>query len=227
MANMKLRRFAKFALIALAIAVALPHIMIFALRWINPPGSMLMVSRLIDGHGLERHWRPIGAIAPTLGPQVLASEDNRFCMHGGVDWEEFWKVFRRYRDGDAVRGASTVTMQLARNLFLWQGRDPLRKGAEVWLALVMDAWLPKKRIMEIYLNTVEWGPGLYGAEATAQRYFGKPASRLSATETSLMAAALPAPLQWNAGRPTAYLAERAATIRQRVQQLGGWGDCVR
>lgn len=224
---MKPHRFVKPALIVAAILVALPHVAIAALRWINPPGSMLMASRLIDGYGLERQWRPIASIGGDLPRQIIASEDNRFCFHGGVDWQEFWKVFERYREGDAVRGASTITMQLARNLFLWQGRDPVRKALEIWLALAMDAWLPKKRIVELYVNIVEWGPGLYGAEATAQRYFGKPASRLSVTETSLMAAALPAPLRWNAGRPTAYLAERAATIRYRVQQLGDWGDCVR
>lgn len=224
---MKLRRLVKTILLALLVIVALPHLAIVLMRWINPPGSMLMVSRLIDGYGMERYWRPLTAIASSLGPQILASEDNRFCMHGGVDWVEFGKVFQRYREGEEVRGASTITMQLARNLFLWQGRDPLRKGAEIWLALVMDAWLPKKRIMELYVNTVEWGPGLYGAEATAQRYFAKSAVRLSPAETSLMVAALPSPLRWNAGHPTAYLAERAAIIRARVEQLGAWADCVR
>ena len=223
---MKLRRIVKPVLLVLAVIVALPHLAIVLLRWVDPPGSMLMVSRLLDGHGVERRWRPLLGMAPSLGPQILASEDNRFCIHGGVDWVEFAKVFQRYREGEEVRGASTITMQLARNLFLWQGRDPLRKGLEIWLSLAMDAWLPKKRIMELYANTVEWGPGLYGAEATAQRYFGKSAARLSPAETSLMAAALPSPLRWNAGNPTPYLAERAATIRMRVEQLGGLADCV-
>ncbi|WP_404380047.1 monofunctional biosynthetic peptidoglycan transglycosylase [Caenispirillum salinarum] len=180
--------------------------------WITP----LQVQRFVEGHGMTREWTPLEDISPELIRAVIASEDAQFCAHWGFDFREIRNAFREWQSGERIRGASTISMQTARNVFLWAGRDPVRKMLEAYLTPWIEAGWSKKRIMEVYLNVIEWGPGLYGAEAAAQRYFDKPAADLTRREASLLAAVLPGPLQWSPADPTAYLQRRAGTIRARI-----------
>jgi monofunctional biosynthetic peptidoglycan transglycosylase len=170
---------------------------------------------------------PLDAITPALPQAVLAAEDNRFCAHGGFDWEELGGQIDALLAGERARGASTITMQSAKNLFLWPGRDFVRKALEAWLTPQIELLWPKRRIVEVYLNIAEFGPGIYGAEAAARAYFGKSASGLNAREAALLAAVLPSPRDWSPRRPTEYLQGRARTIRTRIDQLGPMLDCVR
>ena len=213
-------------LVLLALLAAIPHILLLFYRLIPPPVTPLMVMRLPAGDGFDRDWVRLDEIAPALARAVLAAEDNRFCQHRGVDWTEMRSAVGEYWDRERIRGASTVTMQTAKNLVLWPGRDLVRKGVEIYFARYLELIWPKRRILEVYLNVAEWGPGLYGAEAAAQRYFRTPARRLSSREAALMAAVLPNPRRWRPDRPTRYIAARADTIARRSAQLGGMLDCV-
>lgn len=223
-----MRRWRRRILWGLLIVVALPHLAILAYRVVPPPVTPLMLMRFAQGHGLTKTWVPLDAISAWLPLAVIGAEDNRFCAHGGVDWVELREAWAEYRSGERVRGASTITMQLARNLLLWPGRDVVRKAIEIYLAVVIEALWPKRRIMEVYLNIVEWGPGLYGAEAASRAYFRRPADQLSAQQAALMAVVLPNPREWRPDRATSYLEQRAATTRLRIDQLGPrLLDCAR
>jgi monofunctional biosynthetic peptidoglycan transglycosylase len=158
---------------------------------------------------------------------VVAAEDNRFCEHWGFDWQALKGEIAAWRAGEAPRGASTITMQTAKNLFLWPDRSLFRKALEAPLTPQIEVLWPKRRIIEVYLNIVEFGPGIYGAEAAAQSFFGKPAADLSSREAALLAAALPSPRISSPARPSAWLEDRARTIRARIDQLGPMLACVR
>lgn len=203
-------------LVVLAVGLAL-------YRFVPVP-STLMLGRWLTFQPVERQWVPLTTISPTLVRAVIAAEDQRFCSHDGVDWVELNAVLDD-EDGPS-RGASTLTMQTAKNVFLWPGRSYLRKGLEIPLALAIDLVWPKQRVIEVYLNVAEWGEGLFGAEAAAQRYFGKPASRLNAAEAARLAGALPNPIARNPARPTRGLQAAAGRIQRRVGQLGPLGDCA-
>ena len=205
----------------------LPHALLLIYRVLPPPLTPLMVMRLPAGDGLARDWTSLEDLSPAIRHAVLAAEDTRFCEHGGVDWTEMQNAWNDYQSSTRVRGASTITMQTARNLVLWPGRDLFRKAIEIYFAKYLEMIWPKRRILEVYLNIAEWGPGIYGAEAAAQRYFGKPARRLSNREAALMAAVLPNPRRWRPDRPTRYITSRAATIDTRRRQLGPLLDCLR
>jgi monofunctional glycosyltransferase len=204
-----------------------PPALLLVYRFLPVPITPLMVIRLIEGEGLRRQWVPLEEIAPVLPQAVVAAEDNRFCEHVGFDWQELQGQIDALRAGEPARGASTITMQTAKNLFLWPGRNLLRKGLEAWLTPQIELLWPKRRIVEVYLNVAELGPGIYGAEAAAQAHFGKPARALSAQEAALLAAILPNPRMWSPSRPTPYLERRARTIRSRIEQLGPMLACVR
>jgi monofunctional biosynthetic peptidoglycan transglycosylase len=210
----------------MAVVFLAPHMLLLIYRFVPPPITPLMVQRLFEGESLHKDWVPLSDIAVTLPRSVIAGEDNRFCIHDGVDWEELDEVIAQYRAGKHTRGASTLTMQTVKNLILWQGRDVLRKGLEIYFALYLDLIWPKTRIMEVYLNIVEWGHGLYGAEAASKHYFGRPADRLTPVQASLLASVLPNPREWSAGQPGPYVRERSGIIRGRVEQLGSYLDCV-
>lgn len=186
---------------------------------LNPPITPLMVIRLVEGEGLRRDWVPYHEISPELVRAVMSAEDTRFCQHFGIDWEAMRAAWNRTQQSGRLYGGSTITMQTAKNLFLWPERSWARKGFELWFTLLLEAFLRKQRIMEIYLNVVEWGPGIYGAEAAAQAYFGKPAAALGRREAALMAVVLPNPRRWSPARPTRYIAGRAATIEARMRVL--------
>ena len=219
---------ARAALLRVAIALALlPTALILVYRFVPPPVTSLMLVRLVEGEGLEKSWRPLARISPYLPQAVIASEDNRFCAHWGFDWKELGGQLDRAMAGKQVRGASTISMQVAKNVLLWPGRDLLRKLLEVPLTPQLELLWGKRRIMEVYLNVAETGPGLYGAEAAAQAYFGKPASALTRREAALIAAVLPNPRVWSPDRPSSYIRQRARVIERRIGQLGPLLDCVR
>ncbi len=211
----------------LLVLLLLPSALILVYRVVPPPITPLMVWRLIQGEGLTKAWRPLSSISPELPQAVIASEDNRFCEHAGFDWAELEHQFDRAWAGESTRGASTITMQVAKNVLLWPGRDPVRKIFEAMLTPQIELFWNKRRIIEIYLNVAETGPGLYGAEAASRKYFDKPASALTRREAALIAAVLPNPRQWSPQRPSRYIQQRARTIERRIGQLGPLLDCVR
>jgi len=193
-------------------------------RVVDPPITPLMLIRPLEGIGggklvgIDRHWVPLGSISPALLRSVIAAEDGRFFSHGGVDWKavEAARVRNENSKSGKVFGASTITMQCARNVFLWQGRNYVRKGLEVYFTYLTEFLWGKRRILEVYLNSIEWGEGIYGAEAAAQKYFGIPASRLTPRQAALMAAVLPNPRVWSPAKPTSYISSRASRIQARA-----------
>lgn len=211
---------------ALLVLLLGPAVLILVYSALPPPGTPLMLIRLVQGEGLTKAWRPLEEISPHLARAVIAAEDNRFCEHGGFDWPALRQEIGRAIAGERSRGASTITMQIAKNLFLWPGRDPVRKVIEAWLTPQLELLLTKRRLIEIYLNIAETGPGLYGAEAAARAHFEKPASDLSRREAALIAAVLPNPRIWSPAKPTPYIQGRARTIERRMGQLGPLLDCV-
>jgi monofunctional biosynthetic peptidoglycan transglycosylase len=212
----------------LLVTLLAPPLLILAFRFVPPPVTPLMLIRLAQGHGLERDWVPLSEIAPALAHSVIASEDNRFCEHAiGFDTRELAGQVQAALSGERPRGASTITMQTAKNLFLWPGRDPVRKVIEAWLTPQIAILWPKTRVIEVYLNIVEFGPGIYGAEAASRAFFDRPASALTPQQAARLAVVLPSPLNWSAANPGPALRERAEVIRRRVGQLGPLLDCVR
>ncbi|AOO79222.1 monofunctional biosynthetic peptidoglycan transglycosylase [Bosea vaviloviae] len=189
-----------------------------------PAPSTLMIARWLSLQPVERQWVPLDQISSALIRSVIAAEDQRFCAHSGVDWIELNTVLDD-EDGPS-RGASTLTMQTAKNLFLWHGRSYIRKALEIPLALAIDLAWPKQRIIEVYLNIAEWGDGLFGAEAAAQRYFKKSAAGLTGPEASRLAAALPNPSARDPGRPSRSLQAGAVRVQRRLGQLGALGNCA-
>jgi monofunctional biosynthetic peptidoglycan transglycosylase len=191
-----------------------------------PPVSTLMLGRYAQLLWVDRQWVPLKEISPNLIRSVIASEDGGFCINHGVDWGALKEQVEALSEGERPRGASTITMQTAKNLFLWNGRSYIRKGLEIPLALMLDAVLTKKRILEIYLNIAEWGEGIFGAEAAAHAWFGKPAKDLSRTEAARLATALPNPLGRNPAKPAAGHQRLAAKNVARVRRAGPIFDCV-
>lgn len=217
----------RVGVIALVLLVGLPVALILLYRFVPPPVTPLMLIRAAEGHGIAKDWQPLERISPHLRRSVIAAEDAKFCTHHGFDVDAIENAIDNYEDGGKVLGASTISMQTAKNLFLWPGRTFLRKGMEAYLTVLLETLWPKRRILEAYLNLVEFGPGVYGAEAAATQYFGKPASSLSAREAAVLTAVLPAPLRRSAAQPSARLSQRAAIIRGRAEQvrLGSDGVC--
>lgn len=210
-------------LVALALA---PFVLTLVYRFV-PPVSTLMVWRAVTLQPVTRDWVALDDVAPVLVRSLVVSEDARFCSHFGVDVVELQKVLDDYAEGEATRGASTITMQLAKNLFLWPGRDVVRKAVELPLAAWIDLTLPKARIIEIYLNIAEWGPeGEFGVAAGAERAFGTTPDKLTARQAALLVAVLPNPVRRNAGKPTGGVSRRANTIAARARQSGGLLDCI-
>jgi monofunctional biosynthetic peptidoglycan transglycosylase len=211
--NPRGRRWLRLGLWAVLIVLLLPVPFVIAYRFVSPPITPLMMIRSLGGATLDKHWVPLDRISATLPRAVISSEDEKFCTHHGFDWVAFNNAYRAWRAGREPKGASTITMQVAKNLFLWPGRSVIRKGIEAYLTVLLEFFWDKHRIMEVYLNVIEWGDGIYGADAAAHHYFNKPASGLTAQEAALLAAVLPDPRDWSPVRPTQYIAERAADIR--------------
>jgi monofunctional biosynthetic peptidoglycan transglycosylase len=220
-------RLRKVLIAALAILAGLPAALILIYRFVPPPITPLMLIRMAEGAGIAKRWMPLSRISPNAADAVITSEDNRFCIHHGFDFGAIREAVEEYRDRGELRGASTISMQTAKNLFLWPGRSWLRKGAEAYLTVLLEFLWPKQRILEVYLNIAEWGDGIYGIEAAAEANFRKPAAKLTRHEAALLAAVLPDPRGWRANPPDSYVAERAEEIAGRIPQLGELLSCVR
>jgi monofunctional biosynthetic peptidoglycan transglycosylase len=214
--------------IALTMAtLAAVTVLLLALYTVAPPVSTLMLARWATGREVVRVVTPLEAIDSRLIRAVIASEDSGFCRHHGVAWGELREVIDDAGEGGPRRGASTLTMQVAKNLFLWPGRSYVRKALEIPLAIVIDAVWSKRRILQTYLNIAEWGPaGEFGAEAGARRAFGKSAKSLSAQEAALLAVVLPNPHRRHAARPGAGLKRVAGIVARRAAALPELAACV-
>jgi len=209
------------------VLILIPVILIPAYRVIDPPISSVMVVKWIGGAPVNRTWAELDRISPHLPRSVLVAEDGRFCAHGGVDFTEMRKVFDRADSGGQLRGASTITMQTVKNLFLWPQRSWLRKALEIPLALYADAVWSKRRTMELYLNIAEWDHGIYGAQAAAMHHFGVPASRLSAARAARLAAVLPDPIGRNPVKPSRRIGRLARLYAARAARSGAYIECLR
>ncbi|MGE4406195.1 monofunctional biosynthetic peptidoglycan transglycosylase [Pseudomonas sp.] len=207
--------------------IALSALLVLLFRWVPPPFTALMVERKIESWrsgqaiDLTRDWRPWRELPDDLKMAVIAAEDQKFAEHWGFDIGAIRAALNHNESGGSLRGASTLSQQVAKNLFLWSGRSWLRKGLEAWFTALIELLWPKQRILEVYLNSVEWADGIFGAEAAARHHFGTGAPYLSTRQSSLLAAVLPNPRQWGAGQPNSYVNNRAAWIRQQMRQLGG------
>ncbi|TCL72908.1 monofunctional biosynthetic peptidoglycan transglycosylase [Rhizobium sp. BK251] len=190
------------------------------------PISTLMIRDLVLLRGYDRNWVPLDEISPVLVRSVMMSEDGQFCFHGGVDWEELGMLVQETMGGEATRGGSTIPMQTVKNLFLWNSRSFVRKGLELPLAVAADFVWTKRRMMEIYLNIAEWGPGVYGVDAAARYHFNVPASQLSRRQAALLAVSLPNPFDRNAGKPGRGLRRLASVIERRAQNSGDYIKCL-
>lgn len=222
-----LRRWVRRLVLLLVLLALLPLGLTFLYRLPGvQPISTLMLVDAVTLKGYDRQWVPIEEMGPGIVNSVMMSEDGQFCSHEGVDWKAFNLVLEEAFAGEKARGASTIPMQTAKNLFLWNGRSYIRKGIELPLALYIDWVLPKRRIMEIYLNIAEWGPNIYGAEAAAQYHFGRSARDLSARQAALLAVTLPNPAMRNPGNPSAGLSRLAAMIERRARQAGAYVGCL-
>jgi monofunctional biosynthetic peptidoglycan transglycosylase len=203
----------RLVVIVVLIALVAPPASVLVYRFVPPPITILMIERLFQGHGMDYRWRPISRISPALRQAVVASEDQRFCEHHGFDIQAMEKAMQaNERRPDKLRGGSTISQQTAKNVFLWPGRSYVRKGIEAWYTVLIEAIWGKRRIMEMYLNVVEFGPGVYGAEAAAERFFHEDASELTPAQAARLAAVLPKPLAWKAAAPGPYIAKRSRRI---------------
>jgi monofunctional biosynthetic peptidoglycan transglycosylase len=219
-------RLAVAALIALLVVVLLPYLLVPLYRFLNPV-STLMVWRWATGARVETRFVPIDRMAPALPMTVIASEDSRFCSHHGVDWQEIQGQLEDIDDIGEARGASTITQQTAKNLFLWPGRNFLRKALELPLALWIDLVLPKWRVLEIYLNIAEWGPnGQFGAEAGSRYAFGKSVRALNRREAALLAAVLPNPHRRSARNPGPAVRRLAGIYESRGVAQAALAQCA-
>lgn len=216
----------KLPLLLLAISV----LQVLALRFVDPPFSAFMAARQLEALGqgdrgfrVAYDWRDLDAIAPSLPVALVAAEDQDFAHHNGFDFKAIEKARASNARGRKVRGASTISQQLAKNLFLWSGRSWARKGVEAWYTVLIEALWPKRRILEVYANVAEFGDGIYGAQAAARSYWRKDASRLSPTESARLAAVLPSPRRYSAARPGPYVQRRTRWIERNARQIGGAG----
>lgn len=209
----------------LLILILLPPVLTIIYS-VVPPVSTLMLARYVQFLWVDRQWVSLEEISPNLIKSVITSEDSGFCSNDGVEWDALQDQVEALSEGERPRGASTITMQTAKNLYLWGERSYIRKALELPLALMLDAILSKKRVLEIYLNIAEWGEGIFGAEAAAQAWFGKAAKDLSRVEAARLATALPNPLGRNPAKPSAGHRRLAATNLARVRSAGPIFGCV-
>ncbi len=199
-------------MVVLIFGILGPIAVVAVYRFVPPPMTFLMVQRMVEGRGFDRRWVPIRSISPTLVRAIIAAEDSHFCDHHGFDFNAIQKAMRANESGRKLRGGSTISQQTAKNVFLWPQRDYVRKGFEAWFTVLIEVIWGKERIMEVYLNSIEWGPGVYGAEAAAQRNFHVSAARLSPAQAARLAAIVPKPLAWKAAAPGPYIKRRSGKI---------------
>lgn len=217
-------------LIALALIFGFigPVLTVALYRFVPPPVTFLYVQRVFEGKGYDRRWVPIEDISPTLVRSLIASEDANFCRHMGFDMEAIEKAMAANAAGKRLRGGSTISQQTAKNVFLWPQRDWVRKGLEAYFTVLIELMWGKQRIMEVYLNSIEWGPGIYGAEAAARHNFRVSARQLTPAQAARLAAIVPKPLAWRAAKPGRYVRRQSGKIvaRAGVVRRQGLADCV-
>ena len=201
---------------------------VLLLRWLHPLTSAVMVEARLEAWGEHRHdyrtdyrWVSLEQISPHVAMAVIASEDQLFAFHAGFDFHSIREAVRASEHGKRLRGASTISQQVAKNLFLWSGHSFVRKGLEAYFTVLIELLWPKERTLEIYLNVAQFGDGIYGVQAAAQRFWHKPASALSSSESALLAAVLPNPVRLHAERPSAYVLSRRDWILAQMRDLGG------
>jgi len=223
-------RLRKLLALLLIVIIAGPPLQVMVLRIVPPLFTELMVQRLIQGYGWDYQWRPLSRISPDLTQAAIASEDARFCSHHGFDFQAMEAALRHNerRPNGKVKGGSTISQQTAKNAFLWPGRSYVRKGVEAWYTVLIEALWGKRRIMEVYLNVVEFGPGVYGAQAASQHYFHEDASQLSPAQAAHLISVLPDPLKWRVATPGAYVARRSRRIDGAIGTVrdDGLAGCV-
>jgi monofunctional biosynthetic peptidoglycan transglycosylase len=218
-----LRRLGRAVFFGICSFVIATILLVTLYRDVPPPATPLMLLRWADGYGMTKSWLPIEQISPFLIRAVIAGEDAKFCHHHGFDWDAIAAAWRRYQgERGRLLGASTISMQTAKNLYLWPGRNWLRKGLEAYFTVLIELAWGKTRILEVYLNIVEWGPGIYGAEAAAQHYFRKSADRLTPNEAVRLAAAMPDPLDRSPRSPGRDAAAHGAFIMRQIPALPVW-----
>ena len=219
-------RIARRVFVLIVLVTALPFVLTLVYKWINPPLTVPIAWEYGTGKRPKQEWVKFSDISKALIAATTMSEDAKFCRHKGVDWDALKVSIDAARDGDRARGASTISMQTVKNLFLWQSRSYVRKALEIPLALWADFILGKRRLLEIYVNIAEFGPSVYGAEAAAKAYFKKSAKNLSRAEAARLATALPNPKARNVRRPSRRHARLARKIEQRIRGAEPWLDCL-
>jgi len=202
-------------------------LLVLLLRWLPPPTSSVIAQNWLKtlwtdkSTAIRYMWTPYARISPQAALAVMAGEDQRFPDHYGFDFIEIQNVLEDQEEGKPLRGASTLSQQVAKNLFLWSGRSFIRKGLEVWFTLLLELLWPKERILEVYLNIAEFGDSTFGVEAASRRFFNQPAARLTGDQAARLAAVLPNPVRYRVDKPSAYILKRQRWIEQQMAQLGG------
>lgn len=224
----RMRRLATILVVAVVLLLVGSAGAVLAWRWMDPATTAFILQRkaseLIaggDARDVRHHWVDWQAISPYAGIAVIASEDQRFNEHWGFDLDSIQDAIEERNRGGRMRGASTITQQVAKNLFLWPGRSWVRKGLEAYFTVLIETFWPKQRILEVYLNIAQFGDKTFGVGAASRRFFGKRASQLSAREAALLAAVLPNPVDMRANRPSSYVRQRARWIERQMWRLGG------
>ncbi|MDD2317267.1 MAG: monofunctional biosynthetic peptidoglycan transglycosylase [Desulfobacterales bacterium] len=216
------RRFRRYAATALGVVMLVSMALTLPWRWLAPPTTAFILQDRLHHKGrIHQRWVPLNEISLALPIAVVAAEDQKFPHHHGFDFQSLSEALRE--DRQHPRGASTISQQLAKNLYLWPGRSLLRKALEAYFTVLIEFTWPKRRILEVYLNVVEFGPGVYGVDAASRLFFGKHSSRITSHEAALLAAVLPSPKRMSAHRPSEYVRKRAFEIEAAVRALGGPG----
>jgi len=215
-----LRAVAWLVAAVLVLAVAITVVPLLVLRWAPPPTTAFILGSS-GCDTVEHRWVPWSRISSAVGIAVVAAEDQRFPRHHGFDVAAIQEVLEEAGDGERLRGASTISQQAAKNLFLWSGRSFVRKGLEAWITVWLELAWPKRRILEVYLNVAQFDDCVFGVEAAARHYFEKTAGELDGREAALLATVLPSPSRMSAGRPSEYVRDRASWVERQVDQLGG------
>ena len=223
MLNKIKRIFIKWLLYAMLGWLVLSLLIVLPFRWLNPPVSMVMLERWLthDDYSIQQTWLSWDEMLKKAALAVITSEDQRFPIHQGFDVDAIMKALNEAEEGGRLRGASTISQQVAKNMFLWTGRSWLRKGLEVWFTSLIEVTWGKQRILEVYMNIAEWGPGVFGIEAASQHHFGKRASQLTDMQAALLASTLPSPLKYDPARPAQHLIDRARWNLAQQRKLGG------
>ena len=221
-------RLLRGAIFVLLAWIAVTWLCVLVLRFVPPVTSAFMLERRLTAalHGerdlvLKYQWIPFNKVSSDLPIALIAAEDQKFPVHHGFDLQAIADALDDAEEGERLRGASTISQQTAKNLFLWNGRSFVRKGFEAYFTVLLELTWPKRRILEVYMNIAEFGDGVYGAEAAAQQFFAKPAAQLGAHESALLASVLPNPKKLRADRPSPYVARHAEWVERQVHQLGG------